>query len=356
MILPATYQSGLLLMIFALLCAGFWTSTFKAAKSFRYELYYLDFSAGVLLFAIVAAYTLGSLRSSELTFSDNLLIANYHQMAYAVAAGMVFNLANVVMLAAISVGGIALCVPLTFGMALLILSIWNFVADMRINAVLLFGGVLLILAAGAVIVVAYFRYRQALAEAAKKAFMLDPRSKEGRRKAKGPSPAVPVALAVVAGVILGFAPQVLDLARVGDSGIAPYGLTLLFSAGVFLSTLIYAPFVLAFPIGGVSVSLADYFRAGTKGHVLGILGGVLFCSAALSSNIVAGTIVGRLLGPVLVTGLAQAVPLVAIVLGLIFWKEFSRGSSAAPLVWGGFLLYAVAVALIAFAPVYGLSK
>ena len=357
MILPATYQSGLLLMIFALLCAGLWTSTFKAARPFRYELYYIDFSVGMVLCAVVAAYTLGSLQSSELTFSDNFLVSNYHQMAFAFAAGMLFNLGNVLMLAAISAGAIALCVPLTFGMALLVLSVWDFVGDMRINPVLLFGGEAVVLAACIVIAAAYLRYRQAVAAAAKKAFSLDPRSKEGKRKAKTKNPLIPVILAVVAGVMLGFFPRVLDIARSGDSGIAPYGLTLLFSGGVLLSTLVYAPFVVAFPISGTSIAITDYFRGGMKGHLLGILGGVLLCAGLLSGNIVVGTIAARLLGPVLVTALAQAVPLVAILAGAIFWKEFKSGAiSTTPLVWGGFFLYAVGVALVAFAPVIGLSK
>jgi glucose uptake protein len=181
MILPATYQSGLLLMIFAFVCAGLWTSTFKAAKPFRYELYYLDFSLGTVICGALAAFTLGTLRPNELTFSDNLLITGYRQMAYSMAAGVAFNLGNLLMLAGVSLGGVALCVPAAWGVALVIAATWAFIADLHFNAVLLFGGELVILASVAVIAMAYFRNASAAAEAAKKAFLADPRAKTNRR-------------------------------------------------------------------------------------------------------------------------------------------------------------------------------
>jgi glucose uptake protein len=356
MILPATFLPAVLLMVLALVCAGSWTSTFKAARPFRYELYYFDFAFGALVVTLIAALTLGSLRSSELTFEDNLLITAYHLIAYALAAGAVFNLGNVILLAGISVGGIALCVPLAAGVALAIDAVWDFVSDPRINPLLLFGGVGVVLVALTVLSMAYFRHRRAVAEAEKKALQVDPRSKEAKRRPKGVAAGAAVALAIVAGLILSLWPRLAGAAREGDTGVAPYGLTLLFAGGMVFSTLLCSPFVLAFPVGGSPATIAGYFRASRKGHLLGILGGVLFGAGALAANLVLGSPAGRAVGPMLINGIAQGAPLLAFLWGVAVWKEFrgaNQGVSVAGLLWSGFLLYAVGAALITAAPLFG---
>src|SRR5688500_13363952 len=106
MILPTTYLAALLLSILSMICWGSWANTFKLSKNWRFELFYFDYALGVLVTAIVAAYTFGSM-GDELTFSDNLLIAGKRQVAYAVVGGVVFNLANMLLVAAISISGLA---------------------------------------------------------------------------------------------------------------------------------------------------------------------------------------------------------------------------------------------------------
>src|SRR5271155_1880951 len=103
MILPTTYLAALLLSIASMICWGSWANTQKVVGKWRFELFYYDYSLGVMLCAVVAAFTLGSLIPKELTFQDNLLLAAKRQMAYAFAGGAVFNLANMLLVAAISV-------------------------------------------------------------------------------------------------------------------------------------------------------------------------------------------------------------------------------------------------------------
>src|SRR5580692_3971047 len=157
MILPTTYSSALLLLIVSMICWGSWANTQKLAGKWRFELFYYDFSIGVLLCAVIAAYTLGSWRSEDLSFSDNLLIAAKRQMAYAAGAGMVFNLANMLLVAAISVSGLAVAFPVGIGLALVIGVIWNYVIKPQGNPVLLFGGAAIIVAA---IIVDSFAYKE----------------------------------------------------------------------------------------------------------------------------------------------------------------------------------------------------
>jgi hypothetical protein len=85
MILPTTYWVALLLAILSMICWGSWANTFKLTGKWRFELFYFDYSFGLLLFAAIAAATLGQL-GTELSFSDNIVIAGKRQLGYAVLA------------------------------------------------------------------------------------------------------------------------------------------------------------------------------------------------------------------------------------------------------------------------------
>ena len=61
MILPTTYVSALLLTFLTMICWGSWANTTKMTGKWRFELYYFDYSFGVLLTATVLALTLGSM-------------------------------------------------------------------------------------------------------------------------------------------------------------------------------------------------------------------------------------------------------------------------------------------------------
>src|SRR4051794_15514662 len=106
MILPTTYATAMLLTILSMICWGSWANTFKMTKKWRFDLFYFDFSLGLLLTGVIAAFTLGSM-GDDLSFTDNLLIAGKRHVAYAIAAGVIFNLANMLLIAAISLAGMA---------------------------------------------------------------------------------------------------------------------------------------------------------------------------------------------------------------------------------------------------------
>ncbi len=186
MLLPTTYLAALLLSIASMILWGSWANTQKLAGKWRFELFYYDYSLGVLLCAIIAAFTFGSMHGQELTFSDNLLIVSKHQMAYGIGAGMVFNLANMLLVAAIAVSGLAIAFPVAIGLALIIGVIWNYVLNPQGDPVLLFGGALLVMIAIVVDGLAYSTYLNAQAAAALKALSPDPRVKSKAVKKRGP--------------------------------------------------------------------------------------------------------------------------------------------------------------------------
>src|SRR5258708_6675201 len=147
MILPTTYLAGLLVLIFSMVAWGSWANTQKMLGRWRFELFYYDFSIGAVFCAVAAAFTLGSWNSQELTFQDSLLITGYRNMAYAAGAGMVLNLANILLVGAISVSGLALAFPIGFGLALIVGVAMNYIGNPQGSAMLLFGGAFLLLLA-----------------------------------------------------------------------------------------------------------------------------------------------------------------------------------------------------------------
>jgi glucose uptake protein len=104
MILPQTYAAALCLMVLSMLCWGSWANTYKASK-WRFELYYFDFAVGLLAVAFLIAITAGSLGFDGFTFFDDMFHAGKRQWLYGFVAGVVFNLANMLLMAAIAVAG-----------------------------------------------------------------------------------------------------------------------------------------------------------------------------------------------------------------------------------------------------------
>src|SRR5215475_4384740 len=221
MILPTTYLAALLLLIASMLCWGSWANTQKLAGKWRFELFYYDYSFGVLLCALIAAFTLGEMAPKELSFTDNFLIASKRQMALSVGAGFVFNLANMLLVAAISVSGMAVAFPIAIGLALSIGVVWNYILNPQGNPMLLFGGVILVIAAILVDAFAYSAYTDAKRLAAENAALRpDPRSKIA--KPSGPGAGRGILLSVVAGILMGLFYPMVETSRQGDGGVAPY--------------------------------------------------------------------------------------------------------------------------------------
>src|ERR1700679_1453921 len=159
MILPATTLASLLLLILTLFCWGSWANTQKLVYKWRFELFYYDFTLGAVLCAVLAVSFFGSANPQELTLSDNLLIAGYRKMAYAAAAGVIVNLATILLVAAISVSGMSVAFPVSFAVGLLVMSLTNYIDNpASSNAALLFGGLVLLLISAFACIVAYRSY------------------------------------------------------------------------------------------------------------------------------------------------------------------------------------------------------
>lgn len=348
MILPASNMATLALLVFSMICWGSWANTQKLAGKWRFELYYYDFSLGFLLVTVAAAFTLGSFNSAELTFQENFLITGYRNMAYAVAAGMVFNFGNLFLAAAVSVAGLSVAFPIALGLALLISTGLNLVSGAQGVVLLSVAGAGLVLLALAVASYAYGSYLDALVESVKKAALqLDPRSKQAKRAPRPRSAAQGIVLSVVSGIALGLFRPLVDLARENESGLAPYGLALLFAGGVMGTTVVLSPFFFNFPVAGAPLRFRDYFEGSGRQHLLGQFGGVLAGAALLAGFLAATVPAAARIAPAASFALNQGGMVLAALWGLLAWREFKGSGDRIRTLFGGMLLLlAAGIAMI----------
>jgi glucose uptake protein len=349
MILPETYASALLLIVLSMLCWGSWANTFKLAGKltgkWRFELFYYDYSVGVLLAAIIAAYTFGSM-GSELTFSDNLLVAGKRNMAYAVAAGMVFNLANMLLVAAISVAGLAVAFPVGIGLALVLGVIWNYFLNPQGNPALLAAGVALVACAIIVDALAY----SAHAKPAK------PAAPAGRGRSKPPASRKGILLSLISGVLMGSFYPLVEMSKGGGvdaAGLGPYAVAFLFSLGVFFSTFVYNLYFLNLPVEGEPLSMFAYFKGTFQEHALGIIGGIVWCTGAITNFVAASAPNKVQVGPAISYAIGQGATMVSALWGVLVWKEFAGARpNVRVLLTLMFILFLVGLMLVAIAPLY----
>jgi glucose uptake protein len=352
MVLPTTYLAALLLLIGSMFCWGSWANTQKLAGKWRFELFYYDYSIGMVVLALLAAYTLGEMMPKELTFTDNMVIAAKRQMAWAVAAGAVFNLANLLLVAAISVAGMAVAFPISIGLALVIGTIWSYALNPQGYAPLLFGGALLVVVAILVDAFAYSGYLDAKKAAAVAALNIDPRTPR-RRMPKGPGAGRGIALSIVSGLLMGAFYPMVEFAKAGEIGVAPYGVGVLFSFGVFFSSLLYLPFFMNFPVEGDPIEFSAYFTGNRRQHLLGILGGVVWMIGGLCNFTAASTPASVQVGPAVSYSLGQGATLVSALWGLLVWREFQGANERIRmLIIVMLVLFVAGLGMISVAPLH----
>jgi glucose uptake protein len=351
MILPATPLASLLLLILAFVCLGSWANTQKLVYKWQFELFYYDFAVGVALSVLVAVYFLGSANPQELTASDNMVIVSYHRVAYAGAAGMVGNLANILMVAAISISGISVAVPISAGVGLIVMSLTNYIGNPPAeNALILFAGLLLILGAVVANILAYRAHVDALAKAAKRGPVLDPHT---RLPVRNPKAKIGIILSLISGVAWGFFFPLIDSSRYGENGFGPYGVAGMIATAVFFSTLLYVPFFINFPIHGDAMKPQSYFKGMKKQHAWGIFGGIVWATGLLAALTAASGPPNVQPGPALTSILLFGAPILLTIWGLFAWGEFkAAGTNVRMLLVGTVFSLTAGLVLVSIAPVF----
>jgi glucose uptake protein len=355
MILPASQAATLALLVISLICWGTWANTLKLAGKWRFELYYYDFAIGFAVLALVAAFTAGSLNSSELTFQDNFLITGYRNMGYVIAAGVIFNLGNMLLAATISVAGLALAFTITFATALVVSTTWSLIFEVSSGFLLTLCGAALLLAALVMGAAAYSSYLISRSEAARAEAMKKDASQPGARAKRTKSSRsrgliLALTLGVAGGIALGLFRPLLDIGSQGEGGVAPYGAALMFAVGILVSTAILDPFFFNFPVTGDPIGLSDYFKGTGKQHALGFLGGVVAGVAFLTGLLALGAPSAVRTAAMPSYALSQGAPVLAVAWGLFVWREFKGAGERSTLLFRiMWILLAMGVGLLAVA-------
>ena len=342
MVLPETFVGALCLMILGMLCLASWANMFKLSGKWRFELFYFDFAFGVLLTSVIAAFTFGDLGFDGFQFVDDLLHAGKRQWFYGFSAGMIFNLANMLLLAAVSVSGFSVAFPVGIGLTLLIGVITNYIGSPRANAILLFFGCAVI---GAAIVADAMAYR-GLAMLHREHQIRQGKSKTTLRRVslKG------ILLSVAAGILLGCCFPIVELGRQGELGLGPYAITFLFAVGIFLSTPVFNLFFMNLPVEGEPLEILDYFRGKPKQHLQGLLAGIIWCAGMISNLVAVSGAQPVQLSPVVSFAVGQSA---ALLWGLLLWKEFAGSDTRVKsLVTMMLVLFISGVAMVLIAPLF----
>ena len=336
MIIPTTYAAALLLTILSMLCWGSWANTFKLTGKWRFELFYFDYAIGVLLLALIVGFTFGMM-GSELSFLDNLEIAGKRQIAWGLAAGMVFNLANMLLVAAISIAGLAVAFPIGIGLALVIGVVWNYGLNKQGNPLLLFGGSALVVAA---IVVDAMAYRAHAAS--------QPMAKgKPRRSGKG------IIISLVSGILMGSFYPLAQFGMAGETGLGPYTMGVVFAIGIFLSTFVFNIYFINLPIEGEPIEMSQYLLGTKRQHLLGILGGAVWCAGTISNFVAASAPRSVNVGPAVSYAIGQGATMISALWGLLLWKEFAGAkANVRALLVLMFILFLAGLGLVSIAPLH----
>ncbi|WP_247232753.1 GRP family sugar transporter [Telluribacter sp. SYSU D00476] len=302
MFIVETYTTAIIFCFVTMLCWGSWANTQKlAAGHWRFELFYWDYVLGILLLSLLFAFTFGSTGDGGRSFIPDVQQADGASIGSAIWGGILFNAANILLGAAISIAGMSVAFPVGIGLALVIGVIVNYLDQPVGNATLLFGGVALVVAA---ILLNASAYRKLASNT------------EGV-STKG------LVLAVVAGLLMGFFYKYVAQAMFPDfdqplpGKLSPYTAVVFFAVGILLSNFLFNTLLMYRPFVGEPVSYADYFHGNARSHLTGIAGGVVWC-IGMSFNIIAS---GEA-GPAISYGLGQGATVVAALWGIYIWKEF----------------------------------
>ncbi len=309
MFIVETYPLAVLFCIITMLCWGSWGNTQKlAAKSWRYELFYWDYVIGIVIFAILLGFTLGSVGEQGRSFVTDLQQVNSGNFWNAIVGGIIFNAANILLSASISLAGMSVAFPLGVGLALVLGVIINYIGMPKGDPIILFLGVALIVIA--VIFNGIASGKMHTAEEDKK------------KKNKG------ILLAVCAGVLMSFfyrfVASAMDLNNFESptSGMmTPYSAFFIFSLGILASNCVFNTIVMKKPFTGSPVSYTEYFKGNCKTHMIGVLGGVIWGIGTALSYIAAGKA-----GAAISYALGQGAPMIAALWGVFIWKEFKGAS------------------------------
>lgn len=331
MVQVESYPVAVLMCVITMICWGSWANTQKlASKEWRFQLFYWDYAIGALLLSLILAFTMGSMGDSGRPFIDDLRQADSKWLGYAFGGGVIFNLSNILLVAAIDIAGMAVAFPVGVGLALVLGVITTYVAKPEGHVPMLAIGVASVMVAIVLDAIAYKRLA----------------GQEQKTPAKG------IITSIVAGLLMGwfysFVAQSMgsidpSTGAVESGKLTPYTAVVIFSLGLFVSNFLWNSIMMATPLTGSPVPFGDYFTKGSpRLHMTGILGGMIW-GLGMSFSIIASTAAGAALS----YGLGQGATMIGAIWGVLIWKEF-QGAPAGTnrLLIGMFFFYLLGLGVL----------
>jgi glucose uptake protein len=325
-----SYSLAVIFCIITMLCWGSWANTMKLSpKSWPFQLFYWDYSIGLVMTSLLLGLTFGSMGENGRGFFPDLMQAGSSALGSALLGGIVFNLSNLLIVAATDIAGMAVAFPIAVGLALVIGVVVNYLATPLGDPYLLFIGLTLVVLAIIVDAVVY-----------------------GKLPAGKISVGRGILLSVFSGILMGFfyrfvaASMVMNVVTPEAGKITSYSAMFIFTVGIFLSNFLWNTLFMVKPVKGDPVKYSTYFTSGTtKMHLTGIAGGVIWCTG-MSFNLIASSQAGFAIS----YGLGQGATMIAAAWGVFVWKEFARAPKGTnKLIASMFALFIIGLVLIILA-------
>lgn len=327
MVIINSYFIAVLMCVITMLCWGSWANTQKmASKKWAFQLFYWDYSLGVLILSLILAFTMGSSGEEGRSFLADLAQADGSAIGSALLGGAVFNIANLLIVVAINIAGMAVAFPVGIGLALVIGVFLNYLAKPEGNPLILFIGVALVVVAIVINALAY------------------------KKKSEGSSSGVSKGLiiAILGGILMSFFYYLVARSMAGNFAVpeagklTPYTASVIFALGLLVSNFLWNTFFMYKPISGEKATYRDYIKKGNpKLHMIGILGGMIW-SLGFTFNIIAS---GQA-GPAISYGLGQGATLIAALWGVFIWKEFGKAEGLKGMLTAMFFFFLMGLGLI----------
>jgi len=318
---PQTLSVALLMMITSAFCWGSWANTYKGVKNYRFELFYWDYAIGIFLISLILGHTMGSTGHNSQSLVENIHSAGVSNVVYALIGGAWFNLANLLLVAAIDMAGLSVAFPISIGIALVVGVVLSYVLQPRGNPMLLALGVACALLAVILDGKAYGSLAGTGRVVSKKSLIV----------------------CVVSGVLMGLWAPFLTRAMTVGNALGPYAACVFLTLGALLSCFIWNIYFMKHPLVGEPIRFSGFFRGPASGHLLGLLGGFIWGTGTVF-NMVAASFTGVAIS----YAIGQSAPMVAALWGIFAWKEFDGSGPRAKLyLLLMFVFYGLAILFVA---------
>ena len=321
MFVPHTMTIALLMMITSAICWGSWANTYKGVKNYRFELFYWDYALGIFFISVVLAFTMGSTSSNAPSFLNNVHSADRSNFLYTLVGGAIFNLANLLLVAAIDMAGLSTAFPVSIGIALVVGVVSSYVLQPKGNPVLLAAGV-----TSAIIAV-----------------VLDGKAYASLQRSASSLSRKSIIVSVISGILMGLWAPFVTHAMTQGHALGPYSVGVLFTLGALLSCFLWNVYFMKRPLVGTPVNFAEFFHGPALGHLFGILGGVIWGTGTVF-NLVAANFTGVAIS----YAIGQSAPMVAAMWGVFVWREFQGANRRAKTFLAlMFVFYVLAILMVA---------